>query len=122
MADLYFTNDHEWISVEGDVATVGITTYAQDQLGDMVFVGSPDIGANLVTGDVAVVVESVKAASDVYAPIDGEIVAVNEQLSAAPDLLNRSPESDGWLWKMKIANQSQLAGLMDRAGYEAQIS
>ncbi len=122
MPTLYFTEDHEWISVDGDIATVGITAYAQDQLGDMVFVGAPDIGANLSAGDVAVVVESVKAASDVYAPIDGEIIEVNEKLSASPDLLNRSPESDGWLWKMRVAKATQLEGLMDRAGYDAHIS
>lgn len=122
MPDLYFTEDHEWISVDGDVATVGITTYAQDQLGDMVFVGAPDIGADVTAGDVAVVVESVKAASDVYAPIDGQITEVNDQLSATPDLLNRSPEGEGWLWKMKIADRSQLDGLMDQAGYQAHIS
>ena len=122
MSNLYFTEDHEWISVEGDVATVGVTVYAQDQLGDMVFVGVPDLGLKLAKGDVAVVVESVKAASDVYSPIDGEIIEVNEELATAPDLLNRAPEAEGWLWKMKVADASQLEGLMDRAGYQAHVS
>ncbi|MBP2562534.1 glycine cleavage system H protein [Neorhizobium galegae] len=122
MSKLYFTQDHEWIRVDGEIATVGITEYAQDQLGDMVFVGAPDIGSAMSAGDVAVVVESVKAASDVYSPIDGEIVEVNEQLSSAPDLLNRSPETDGWLWKMKIANTAQLEGLMDAVGYKSHIA
>jgi len=122
MSNLYFTEDHEWISVEGDVATVGVTVYAQDQLGDMVFVGVPDLGMKLAKGDVAVVVESVKAASDVYSPIDGEIIEVNEELATSPDLLNRAPEAEGWLWKMKVADASQLEGLMDRAGYQAHVS
>lgn len=121
MATTYFTTDHEWLSVEGGVATVGITDYAQEQLGDLVFVELPEIGKTLAKGDTAVVVESVKAASDVYAPVDGEITAANEALSSDPALVNSAPTGDGWLWKMKLVDESQLAGLLDEAGYKAHI-
>ena len=121
MATIYYTEDHEWLSVEGGVATVGITDYAQEQLGDLVFVELPEVGRALSKGDATVVVESVKAASDVYAPVDGEITAVNEALSADPSLVNSAPLGDGWLWKQTIADESQLEGLMDEAGYEAHI-
>jgi len=119
MATTYFTSDHEWISVEGDVATVGITNYAQEQLGDLVFVELPETGREIAKGDTVVVVESVKAASDVYAPIAGEITAVNDALSSDPALVNSAAEKDGWLWKMKLADMSELEGLMDRAAYDA---
>ncbi len=122
MPKVYFTEDHEWISVEGGVATVGITDYAQEQLGDLVYVEVPEAGRSMKKGDVAVVVESVKAASDVYAPVDGEIVESNGALSGEPALVNSSPTGDGWLWKMKIADESQLAGLMDEAAYKATIA
>jgi glycine cleavage system H protein len=118
---IYFTQDHEWISVEGDTATVGITDYAQEQLGDLVFVELPAKGKTVAKGDPAVVVESVKAASDVYAPVDGEIVAVNDTLSGDPALVNSAATGDGWLWKMKLADPSQLEGLMDEAGYKKLI-
>lgn len=121
MATTYFTEDHEWLRVEGGVATVGITDYAQEQLGDLVFVELPEVGKALSKGDAAVVVESVKAASDVYAPADGEITEVNDKLSSDPALVNSSAASDGWLWKMKLADESQLEGLMDEAGYKAMI-
>jgi glycine cleavage system H protein len=121
MATTYFTEDHEWIRVEGGVATVGITDYAQEQLGDLVFVELPEAGRKVAKGDVAVVVESVKAASDVYAPADGEIVEANTALSSDPALVNSSPAGDGWLWKMKLSDDSQLSGLMDEAGYKAMI-
>ena len=121
MATTYFTEDHEWLRVEGGVATVGITDYAQEQLGDLVFVELPEAGRALSKGDAAVVVESVKAASDVYAPADGEITEVNDKLSSDPALVNSSPAGDGWLWKMKLADESQLEGLMDEAGYRAMI-
>jgi len=121
MATTYFTTDHEWLSVEGGVATVGITDYAQEQLGDIVFVELPEIGKTLAKGDAAVVVESVKAASDVYAPVDGEITAANEALSSDPALVNSAPTGDGWLWKMKLSDESQLADLLDEAGYKAHI-
>ncbi|MEW9805258.1 glycine cleavage system protein GcvH [Mesorhizobium marinum] len=121
MATTYFTEDHEWIRVEGGIATVGITDYAQEQLGDLVFVELPEAGKALKKGDVAVVVESVKAASDVYAPADGEIVESNAALSGDPALVNTAATGDGWLWKMKLADESQLSGLLDEAGYKAHI-
>ena len=121
MATTYFTEDHEWIRVEGGVATVGITDYAQEQLGDLVFVELPEAGKAMKKGDVAVVVESVKAASDVYAPADGEVVEANAALSGDPALVNSAATGDGWLWKMKLADESQLSGLLDEAGYKAHI-
>ncbi len=121
MATTYFTEDHEWIRVDGGVATVGITDYAQEQLGDLVFVELPEIGRKVAKGDTAVVVESVKAASDVYAPVDGEIVEVNSALSSNPALVNSAATGDGWLWKMKLADEGQLAGLLDEAGYKALV-
>jgi len=121
MATIYYTEDHEWLSVEGGVATVGITDYAQEQLGDLVFVELPDTGRAVTKGDATVVVESVKAASDVYAPVDGEIAAVNEALSSDPSLVNSAPQGDGWLWKQTVTDESQLEGLMDEAAYKAHI-
>lgn len=121
MAKTYFTPDHEWLSVEGGIATVGITDYAQEQLGDLVFVELPDVGKKLTKGDTAVVVESVKAASDVYAPVDGEITEANGTLSSDPSLVNSAASGAGWLWKMKLADEGQLAGLMDEAAYKAHI-
>ena len=122
MADTYFTQDHEWIRVEDGVATVGITDYAQQQLGDLVFVELPEVGRTLTKGDPAVIVESVKAASDVYAPADGEIVEVNQALGSEPALVNSAPDSGGWLWKMRLADPSQLEGLLDEAGYAKHIA
>ncbi|EXL01707.1 glycine cleavage system protein GcvH [Aquamicrobium defluvii] len=121
MATTYYTEDHEWLRVEGDVATVGITDYAQEQLGDLVFVELPETGKSLSKGDTAVVVESVKAASDVYAPVDGEVTEANETLSSDPALVNSAATGDGWLWKMKLSDKSQLDGLMDEAAYNAHI-
>lgn len=121
MSKIYFTPDHEWIKIEGGVATVGITDYAQEQLGDLVFVELPETGATLSKGNTAVVVESVKAASDVYAPADGEITAVNDALSSDPSLVNSAPAGDGWLWKMTLTDESQLEGLMDEAAYQASL-
>jgi glycine cleavage system H protein len=118
MATTYFTEDHEWISVENGVATIGITDYAQEQLGDIVFVELPEKGRKLSKGEAAVVVESVKAASDVYAPVDGEITDVNDKLSSEPALVNSAPSGDGWLWKMKLSDDGQLSGLMDEAAYK----
>ncbi len=117
MAAIYYTDEHEWIRVEGATATIGITDYAQEQLGDLVFVELPQVGTQLSKGDTAVVVESVKAASDVYAPVDGEITGVNDALSDNPALVNSAPTGDGWLWKMTLADKSQLEGLMDEAAY-----
>ncbi|MGB6117516.1 MAG: glycine cleavage system protein GcvH [Mesorhizobium sp.] len=121
MAQTYFTQDHEWLIVDGDVATVGITDYAQEQLGDIVFVEAAEAGKQVAKGDTAVVVESVKAASDVYAPVDGEITEFNDALSSDPALVNSAPTGDGWLWKMKLSDTSQLSGLLDEAGYKALI-
>jgi glycine cleavage system H protein len=121
MASTYFTEDHEWISVENGVATIGITDYAQEQLGDIVFVELPEKGRKLAKGEAAVVVESVKAASDVYAPVDGEIADVNDKLSSEPALVNSAAAGDGWLWKMKLSDEGQLSGLMDEAAYKKLI-
>jgi glycine cleavage system H protein len=121
MATVYYTDEHEWISVEGDTATVGITNYAQEQLGDLVFVELPDVGRTISKGEETVVVESVKAASDVYAPIDGEVTGVNEALGSDPALVNTAAEGDGWLFKMTIGDPSQLEGLMDKAAYDAMV-
>lgn len=115
----YFSKDHEWIAVEGDVATVGITKYAQEQLGDVVFVELPEAGKALSQGDEAAVVESVKAASEVYAPIDGEVVEANEVLADEPAKVNEDPEGGAWFIKMKVANAGQLSDLMDEAAYKA---
>ncbi|MEX0347685.1 MAG: glycine cleavage system protein GcvH [Rhizobiaceae bacterium] len=122
MATTYFTEDHEWISVDGGVATVGITNHAQEQLGDIVFVELPEAGANLTKGGGAAVIESVKAASDVYAPIDGDVSEVNGALEGDPAMVNSDAEGGAWLWKMSIADESQLAGLMDQAAYNEHIA
>ncbi|MFZ9395808.1 MAG: glycine cleavage system protein GcvH [Erythrobacter sp.] len=115
----YFTDEHEWIDVEGDSATVGITDYAQGQLGDIVFVELPSVGTMVEKGKDAAVVESVKAASDVYAPISGEVMEANGALEDDPALVNTSPEEDGWFFRMTIADHSELDGLMDAAAYKA---
>ncbi|MCZ8370136.1 MAG: glycine cleavage system protein GcvH [Porphyrobacter sp.] len=115
----YYTDEHEWIEVEGDIATVGITEYAQGQLGDIVFVELPEVGALIEQGKDAAVVESVKAASDVYAPITGEITEVNPALEEDPALVNSAPEDGGWFFKMTIADVGELDGLMDEDGYKA---
>lgn len=121
MTKTLFTSDHEWIRMEGDTAVVGITDYAQEQLGDLVFVELPEIGRQVTKGESVVVVESVKAASDVYAPVDGEVVAVNDALSSEPGLVNSAPMGDGWLIKMKLGNPAQLDELMDEDAYKATI-
>lgn len=115
----YFTDEHEWIEVDGDSATVGITAYAQEQLGDIVFVELPEVGTMVGKGKDAAVVESVKAASDVYAPISGEVTGVNDALGEDPALVNTSPEEDGWFFKLTIADKGELDGLMDAAAYQA---
>jgi glycine cleavage system H protein len=114
----YFTDEHEWIDVEDDTATVGITDYAQGQLGDIVFVELPEVGAGLDKGGDAAVVESVKAASDVYAPITGEVTEINDSLEEEPALVNTSPEEDGWFFRMTISDASELTDLMDEAAYK----
>ena len=115
----YFTDEHEWIDVDCDTATVGITDYAQEQLGDIVFVELPAPGTALTKGGDAAVVESVKAASDVYAPIDGEVSEANSALEDDPALVNTAPEGDGWFFKMTVGDAGQLEGLMDEAGYKS---
>ena len=118
---LKYTQDHEWISVEGDIATVGISVYAQEQLGDVVFVEVPAVGAELEKGDELAVVESVKAASEVYAPVSGEIVEVNGELEEAPSLVNEDAIGAGWFAKIKISSESDLEDLMDEEGYKSYI-
>lgn len=119
---LYFTKDHEWLHVEGDIATFGITAYAQEQLGDVVFVELPGVGRAVAQGGDAAVVESVKAASDVYAPVSGEIVAVNDKLVDEPALVNTAPEGEGWFARLKLAQPAELDALMDADAYQAYIA
>jgi glycine cleavage system H protein len=116
---VYYTEEHEWIRVEGDEATVGITDFAQGQLGDIVFVELPEAGRQVTKGAEAAVVESVKAASDVYAPVDGEIVEPNPALGEDPSLVNSDPEGEGWFFRLRLADPSQLDGLMDADSYKA---
>ena len=118
---LYFTKEHEWIRVEGDTATVGISDHAQEQLGDIVFVEVPDAGRRVAKGQEAAVVESVKAASDVYSPVSGEVVEGNEAIADDPALVNSDPEGQGWFFKLKLDNASELDGLMDEAAYREWI-
>ena len=115
----YFTQDHEWIDLDGEIATVGITDYAQGQLGDVVFVDLPVAGRSLTKGDDAAVVESVKAASDVYAPVSGEIIERNDELEGEPSLVNSDAEGDGWFFRMTLSDSAELDGLMDEAAYSA---
>lgn len=114
---IYFTGEHEWIRVDGDTATIGISTHAQEALGDIVFAEVPEQGKALNKGDEAAVVESVKAASDVYAPVAGEVIMGNPALAADPALINRDPEGEGWFFKMTLADAHELDGLMDEAAY-----
>jgi glycine cleavage system H protein len=114
---LYFTTEHEWIRVEGDTATVGISNHAQEALGDIVFVEVPEAGRQLTKGQEAAVVESVKAASDVYAPVSGEVTEGNQAVADEPGLINSDPEGAGWFFKLKLADQGELDGLMDEAAY-----
>ena len=118
---LKFTEDHEWLKLEGDVATIGITAHATELLGDIVFVQLPDLGTKLNKGDSAAVVESVKAASDVYAPLGGEVVEINQAIVDDPATVNADPQGKGWFFKMKLADKSAMAGLMDEAAYRKLI-
>ena len=113
-----YTKDHEWIELDGEVATVGITEHAQGELGDITFVELPEVGRTLAKGDAFAVVESVKAASDVYAPIDGEVVETNGALDEKPELVNEAAEGDGWFAKIKLADPAALDALMNRAAYD----
>jgi glycine cleavage system H protein len=114
---LYFTKEHEWVRVEGDVATVGISDHAQEALGDIVFAEVPAAGRTVAKGDDAAVVESVKAASDVYAPVGGEVIEGNGALADDPSLINRDPEGEGWFFRLKLSDPSELDGLMDEVAY-----
>ncbi|MGM4981197.1 MULTISPECIES: glycine cleavage system protein GcvH [Rhizobium] len=118
---LKFTEEHEWLNIDGDVATVGITAHAAEQLGDLVFVELPEVGASFSKGDDAATVESVKAASEVYCPLDGEITAVNEAITADPALVNSDPMGAGWFFKLKLKNVSDVGGLLDESGYKELI-
>lgn len=120
--DLKYAETHEWIRVEGDVGTVGITDHAQEELTDIVFAEPPQVGRTFAARDAAAVVESVKAASDIYAPVGGEVVEANEALSANPALLNTDPFGEGWIFKIKITNPSELEVLKDAAAYREQIA
>ncbi len=116
---VYYTKDHEWVRLEGDIATVGISNHAQEALGDIVFAEVPDSGKQLAKGDDAAVVESVKAASDVYAPVSGEVIQGNGAIAEEPALINSDPEGSGWFFTMKLSDTSELDGLMDAAAYQA---
>ncbi len=113
-----FSKDHEWIRVDGGTATIGITRHAAEQLGDVVFVEVPEVGRTVAAGEPCAVVESVKAASDVYAPVSGEVVAANAAIAKLPGAVNEDPEGQGWFFKLKLADPAELAALMDRAAYD----
>ncbi|WP_063682411.1 glycine cleavage system protein GcvH [Bradyrhizobium stylosanthis] len=119
MTTTLYTSDHEWLAIDGDVATVGITDYAQSQLGDVVFVELPKVGRTLKKAEAAAVVESVKAASDVYAPISGEVLETNAELAGEPALVNSDAQGKAWFFKIRIADNNELGGLMDEAAYKA---
>ncbi|WP_291719688.1 glycine cleavage system protein GcvH [Magnetospirillum sp. 64-120] len=122
MMSMYFTKDHEWISVEGSVGTVGITDYAQKALGDIVYAEVPEKGRKVTKGGDAAVVESVKAASEVYSPVSGTVTAGNDALAGQPALVNESPEGDGWFFKLELSNPAELEELMDRAAYDDYVA
>ena len=119
MTETRYTKDHEWVRLEGDVATVGITHHAQEALGDLVFVDLPEPGQDVAAEETCAVVESVKAASDVFAPISGEVTAANGDLGGTPETVNEAPEGAGWFVKVKVADPDEIDGLMDRSAYEA---
>jgi glycine cleavage system H protein len=118
---LRYTKDHEWLRMDGDIATIGITPYAQEKLGELVFVELPKVGAKLAKGEIAATVESVKAASEVYAPVGGEVVEVNGLLEGEPGLVNAEPTGKGWMLRLKIAAASEIDALLDEAAYQALI-
>jgi glycine cleavage system H protein len=119
MSDLKYTQEHEWIRIDGDVGTVGISHFAQEQLGDVVFVELPEIGKSVVPGDEVAVIESVKAASELYAPVSGEIIEVNSALNDAPELVNSNSTGEGWFIKIRLSNADEVQALMDEAAYAA---
>ena len=116
--ELKYTEEHEWVLVEGEIATIGITEFAQDQLGDVVFAELPEVGDELVAGKTFGVVESVKAVSDIYSPVSGEVVEINDELPDEPEVLNTSPYEDGWMLKLRLSNSDELDTLMDAAAYQ----
>jgi glycine cleavage system H protein len=122
MATEYFTRDHEWIRLEGDIATVGITNHAQEQLGDVVFVEVPEVGRTVTAGEAAAVVESVKAASDVFSPLAGEVSEANTDLADNPALVNEDAEGGAWFFKLRVADPGAVEGMMDRAAYDAFVA
>ena len=122
MAELRYSEEHEWVRVDGDVAVIGISAYAQEQLGDVVFVELPEPGRAVTRGDEAAVVESVKAASEIYAPVSGEVVEVNEPLADDPGLVNREPTAGGWFMKVRMADPGEVEALLDEAAYGNFIS
>ena len=117
MNERKFTDEHEWIALDGDIGTVGVSDYAQNQLGDIVFVELPEVGRALARGEEAATIESVKAASELYAPVDGEVTAVNPRLADEPELVNSDPTGEGWFLRLRIADRGQLDGLMDGEAY-----
>ncbi len=121
-ADLKYTNEHEWLRIEGDEAVVGITEHAQELLGDMVFVDMPKVGQVIEAGADCAVVESVKAASDVYMPVSAEVIAINGELEGSPELVNSDPYGDGWLFRIKIKDMNEISALLDADGYQALIA
>ena len=118
MSEKKYSKDHEWLEFEGDVATIGITNHAQESLGDIVFIDLPEIGKKILSGDEVSVIESVKAASDIYSPLDGEIIEVNEMLTQDATLINKNAEDEGWIFRLKISDQSQIKNLMSFSDYE----
>ncbi|WP_370931579.1 glycine cleavage system protein GcvH [Bartonella sp. DGB1] len=121
MTKTYYTEDHEWVTIDGDIATVGITDYAQNQLGDLVFVELPEVAQKIKKGETTVVVESVKAASDVYSPLSGEIIQINDNLENDASLVNQSAENEGWLWKMRFSSKDELDNLLSLEDYKKLI-
>jgi glycine cleavage system H protein len=121
-SELKYARTHEWVRVEGDVATVGITDHAQDALGDLVYVELPDVGDTVAASDEAGVVESVKAASDIYAPVSGEIIAINEALNDSPEIINGDPYHDGWMYKIRMRDEAELEDLLSAEDYEAEVA
>ncbi len=119
---LKYTQDHEWLSLDGDIATVGITPFAQKQLGDLVFVELPSVGASFDKGAVAATVESVKAASEVYAPVGGEVIAINDRLTGEPGLVNAEPTGEGWLFRLKVRNAAEAGALLDEGAYQSLVA
>ena len=122
MADVKYSKKHEWVLVDGDIGTVGITKHATEQLGDIVFAEIPDLGKNIISGSEAAVVESVKAASDVYTPVTGEVTEGNAAIVNDPSLINKDPEGQGWFFKVKLSNPSELSSLMNKADYDKYVT